>query len=68
MTFKSWIKKYKGQNSPIGDLANDIIIDKSFPSSASYDTILTYLESLNAFDGAIDAFKEAWKIYEQQKQ
>lgn len=67
MTFKAWIKGFKDENSPIGDLANDIAIDESFPDSTSYENTLEYLESLDACDGAIKAFKSAWKLYEQQK-
>lgn len=68
MTFKSWIGNFKDQNSPIGDLANDIVVDEAFPNSASYEEILEYLEDLDACDGAIKAFNDAWKLYEQQKQ
>lgn len=68
MTFKMWIQKFKGENNPIGDLANDIAADISFPNSTSYEDILAYLEELDAFDGAVNAFKEAWGLYERQKQ
>lgn len=67
MTFKTWIKKYKGKNNPIGDLANDVIADKSFPNSVSYKNILAYLENLGACDGAINAFNDAWELYKDEK-
>ncbi len=67
MTFKQWIKEYKGQDNPIGDLANDIWLDKEFPKSESYKSNLKYLEKLGACDGAINAFEEAWKLYSERK-
>lgn len=45
MTFKSWLKqsKYTKDNSPIGDLARDIVADKEFPKAVEKYVIREYL-------------------------
>ncbi len=68
MTFKQWIKTYRGQNNPIGDLASDIWLDEKFPKAKRRETILAYLEKCGASDGAISAFEEAWEIYHSEIQ
>lgn len=63
MTFKEWIAKYEKQNKPIGDLARDIARDKEFPDTNDCEKVLGYLHENHACDGAIDAFKSAWRRY-----
>lgn len=63
MIFKEWIMQFEKDNSPIGDLAKDIKQDEQFPYTKDYKSILNYLESQNACDGAIKAFKHAFRIY-----
>ena len=63
MTFTKWLKKHKDDNTPLGDLARDVSEDKDFPKTKSSNKILEYLESKGACDGAISAFKDAWKLY-----
>ena len=38
-TYKAWIKKFLNDDNPIGDLARDIKIDKTFPLSRRKATI-----------------------------
>ena len=44
-TFYQWMRSQKNRNDPIGDLAEDIIIDKQFPKyvKTSYKKIEVYL-------------------------
>ena len=44
-SFKTWIKKFKCEDTPIGDLARDIKIDKTFPLSRRKATIEDYIFS-----------------------
>ena len=64
-SFKIWIKKFKCEDTPIGDLARDIKIDKTFPSSRCRITLENYLLSKNACSSAMDAFNEAFELYKK---
>ena len=46
MTFKTWIKQFKGENSPLGDLAEDIFRDKSFPYTDKFEKMISHLMNL----------------------
>ena len=66
MTFYDWmIRNYEGENSPRGDLADDMKRDKEFTNSSpnTEDWIRWHLFLNNACRECIDAFKDCWKIY-----
>ena len=72
MTFFTWMmRNHKGDESPAGDLATDMHLDKeSFPRNGQgkfqgwHDLILRYLERQHACRECIDTFEECWKEYE----
>lgn len=57
--FYSWLTQFRGENSDIGNLANDACEDFTFPKRAmTYDVIRDYLENYedrhkNMFKGKI---------------
>ena len=63
MTFKTWIKQFKGENSPLGDLAEDIFRDKSFPYTDKFEKMISYLVSHNACEECIREFSGAYAEY-----
>lgn len=63
MDFKLWIKIYQNEDTPIGDLAEDICRDPAFPISNNYEDHYDYLQSNGACKDALIAFKDAWKMY-----
>lgn len=65
MTFKEWLIRHKGEDSPLGDLAEDVALDKDFPSDNSKEAILDHLTGANvhACREAIETFKRAWSSY-----
>lgn len=65
MTFKEWVLRHKGKNSPLGNLASDVSRDETFPEENTREAILNYLNSPNidACPEAVDAFKRAWSSY-----
>lgn len=65
MTFKNWLFRLKGKDTPIGDLANDVFHDASFPEDDSYAEILNHLKRHNACKEAIKTFNTAWKYYQR---
>lgn len=64
--FYRWLKKQKDRDDPIGDLANDALSDKFFPTETdSLEVIKTHLivkrpcdEAIQALDEAFDEFKK----------
>lgn len=66
ITFENWIKTKKSENNAVGDLARDVSEDKNFPQTNKQSDVLYYLESVGACCEAIDTFKEAWGIYENE--
>ena len=63
MEFIQWLKKQVDRNGPIGDLAGDLMHDVKARRFKSYTRFITYLEEINACDGAIEACKEAYKEF-----
>jgi len=65
LTFYSYLKKQKNRNDPIGDLAADVLADKSFPKDVSSKTdLLEYLNNAGACYGALAAAKEVFSDYQ----
>lgn len=63
VSFTDWLKRHKNRDSPLGDLACDMLRDKEWPA---YDTLKgyeTYLERKDATWLAIEALKKAWRSY-----
>lgn len=64
MTFKAWIKRRRVDDR-IGDLAEDIARDKTFPAQVdTLDALLGHMRRKNACLEAIETAKEAWEEYE----
>lgn len=61
--FKTWLKQFKSDSSPYGDLANDVALDEEFPTlKDSLEPALSHL-SYSACHEAKIALKEAWIEY-----
>ncbi|WP_157262996.1 YozE family protein [Pedobacter steynii] len=61
--FSDWLKKQKNRDSPLGDLAKDMISDCNWPSGNSLETYQDYLLTLNVPLGATKALNAAWVSY-----
>lgn len=63
-TFKTWIVHFKGVDLPIGDLANDIAKDDSFPDGDYFGELWEYISSKCKNDFEImETFALAWSYY-----
>ncbi len=67
MTIKKFIKVCKDENSPIGDLANDILRDEKFPYEKTDTEIFKYLNFQTQFGGTNDTFVEFLNAYNSFK-
>lgn len=69
MTFKEWIKRYEGKDTPLGDLAADVRRDAKFPENGGYEDIYRHLENVanrNIRHKVLRIFREAWAAYAKQ--
>lgn len=63
-TFKTWIIRFRGVNLPIGDLANDIAKDESFPDEDYFLEIWEHISNKCGQDPDIlETFSLAWNYY-----
>jgi len=67
MTLNKFIKDCASIDSPIGDLANDILGDKNFPSKKSDNEKLKYLETQTRIGGTDETFQEFLAEYKRVK-
>lgn len=67
MTFKQWIFQFIYEDSPRGDLAEDVRLDTEFPDSDSYNEIYDYLYYKDASVLCLQSFDEVWKQYKQEE-
>ena len=62
--FSRWLFRKNGENTPIGDLVGDAIIDTTWPIRArKFSEFYKYLKSVNACSEALNALIEAWSLY-----
>ncbi len=62
--FRTWLRRHRGEETPLGDLAADIHADPCWPKGpGSLARYTTHLEGHGAGDGALDALREAWAAY-----
>lgn len=63
-TFKTWIIRIRGVDLPIGDLANDIAKDESFPDEDYFLEIWEHISNKCGQDPDIlETFSLAWNYY-----
>ena len=63
MTINKFIKQCASLDNPIGDLANDILRDKNFPSKKSEKEIVEYLDFQTLKGGTNETFKEFTTLF-----
>lgn len=63
MKLYEYILKQAEREGPVGDFARDVVTDKSFPKTASYRAVSTYLINCSACDGAMVAFEKIWEEF-----
>jgi hypothetical protein len=61
--FTDWLAKQKNRDTPLGDLARDMIDDKTWPNHSTLDDYRDYLYSRKASWMAIQTLERAWKTY-----
>ena len=66
--FHRWLERRKGKNTPIGDLAADVLGDRKFPVTVqSVEEAVSYLHDRFASDIAVKTMKQAWRQFEGER-
>lgn len=63
ISFFKWLMTRKDEDSPVGDLVQDILVDECFPRKATIPEMRNHLEYHHACEDALNAFDEAWADY-----
>jgi hypothetical protein len=61
MTFEEWLAKRGEEDSPVGDLANDVARDKTWPTGAGIEVYRGHVA--HGSSAAVEALNSAWKRY-----
>jgi uncharacterized protein YozE (UPF0346 family) len=67
MTLIEFLKSQTSQNTPIGDLANDVMNDKDFPYERPENGIISYIEFQTRRRNNGEIFEELMEAYQEQK-
>lgn len=67
MTLIEFLKSQASQDTPLGDLAKDIMGDKNFPYQRSEEGIISYIEFQTRRYGNEDVFEEMMKAFQEHK-
>ncbi len=65
MSFKEWVLKRYGKDSPYAELASFVHDDEHFPETRSKVYIEAHLHNMNVGDDIFASFQKAWKMYLQ---
>jgi uncharacterized protein YozE (UPF0346 family) len=69
MKFIQWLYGCMGEDSPVGDLARDVRMDKDWPKkSNSKNTFVRHLKEVGAVDAAVEALQVAWQRYIKEEE
>ncbi len=63
LSFTNWLKKQKNRDSPLGDLAIDMLKCKDWPSYNNLEDYRSYIILKKIPYGAVPALERAWKSY-----
>ena len=65
VNFRTFLKAFKNQDNPFGDLARDVFSPSSSWTGATSKSLQTHMESCGACPEAISALNDAIEAYKQ---
>ncbi|KAA8485553.1 YozE SAM-like protein [Arcticibacter tournemirensis] len=63
VSFTDWLKKHQNRDTPLGDLAKDMLGDRSWPLYDTLEAYRSYLSSHRASIPAMQTLERVWKSY-----
>ena len=63
LSFTDWLKKHKNRDSPLGDLASDMLRDSTWPLYETLDEYLGYMHFKSSSRVVVETLYQAWKSY-----
>jgi len=65
INFNDWLKRHKNRDSPLGDLAKEMLNDQNWQLQGTLEEYQSYILTLHLRRGASAALQNAWKSYER---
>ena len=71
MSFRDWLRRFRRDDTPIGDLARDVAADRCFPRAVKgRDRLERYEHHLigahDADEAAVETLRTAWGAYQRE--
>lgn len=63
MTFKIWLRRFKDDDSELGEFANEFMDDPDFPRTRKLGVLVEYLFGLDVGLDVLRLFYEAYQEY-----
>lgn len=68
MNYTEWLENYKGRETPIGDLADDVLQDRNFPKTNNYEELHSYLYFKTTDRLVLRTFEDSYTKYLNSKE
>ena len=66
MTFKIWLMVQKKRDDPVGNLARNMLQDKTWPPTQDMVKLRQHMVKLGSKDDALSALDQAYSEYQKQ--
>jgi uncharacterized protein YozE (UPF0346 family) len=66
MTFKGWLMMQKKRDDPVGNLARDVLQDRTWPITQDMVKLRQYMVKRGAVESALTALDRAYSEYQKQ--
>jgi uncharacterized protein YozE (UPF0346 family) len=66
MTFKAWMQLQRKREDPVGDLARDVLVDRTWPRTQDTVKLRQYMVKRGAVENALLALDRAYAEYQKQ--
>lgn len=66
ITFYTWLKQFKDDDTPLGDLSRDVSDDPEFPRTKKYDIMVQYLKSKDVPNKVLTVLESSFSNYQAQ--
>ncbi len=67
MTFKAWLMLQMKRNDQVGNLARDVLKDRTWPPTQDLVKLRQHMVKRGAIESALPALDEAYSEYQKQR-
>jgi uncharacterized protein YozE (UPF0346 family) len=66
MTFKAWLMLQKKREDPVGDLARDVLADRTWPPTQDMVKLRQYIVKRGSVENAVSTLDRAYAEYQKK--